>query len=639
MSELRVADTTVPGVLESLRKCEWKVPQFQREFVWSTDQVSGLVQSILEARPIGMVTLWEQADQSQLSLTRVSLQDHDPATKKSTLKYFGSDLKAAKTFALLDGRQRCTAIAMAFGGFRAAHGKYKYSGRYFLDVCQQDPRKRVRYLKESDVRKDALDVDSNCVAKGLFPLASNQSEETVLAQWMRYLQALTKPENYPDGTLPEEKELSDRNKVLQEAFEGIVTTKMAVYYVPEKYELAEICDIFETLNTTGTLVSTVDLIHSWLYSDTVADPKPLLLRDWISEVGQRDGAIGWATLDDRPELVAQIVTACYVSLEQKPTPRPISTKQQKPEITSVKSSDLLATPVDHWKSVVANDELFATYIGDAQRCVAGGFFPWTACPYPVSVAVYVAHRWHWKFDSPENHPWTIDDLDALFKAFFWRNALARRYDQGFLSQLGTDLEGLKKILRSRPEAESGSAWAQSAETALGKLMRDVPTKSELIDWLTDGNQGGALQKAFLLPMIAGEKTDLVNNGVKLSFPSANPIELHHIYPREWCRNNKVGDLAKWLDEEKAGRDYVNSVANLMPLSRESNNKWKQKNPAQFLSERKLNFTNNQKNLRSLFIDEVAFGYLASGASGVKSFWDRRAELIADDLLTRTRVIV
>jgi uncharacterized protein with ParB-like and HNH nuclease domain len=43
MSELRVADTTVPGVLESLRKCEWKVPQFQREFVWSTDQVSGLV--------------------------------------------------------------------------------------------------------------------------------------------------------------------------------------------------------------------------------------------------------------------------------------------------------------------------------------------------------------------------------------------------------------------------------------------------------------------------------------------------------------------------------------------------------------------------------------------------------------------
>ena len=159
MSDLTVAATTVPGVLESLKKYEWKVPQFQREFVWSTDQVSGLVQSILEARPIGMVTLWEQADQSQLPLDRVLIQDHDPATKKAAPRYFGADLKATKTFALLDGRQRCTAIAMAFGGFRAAHGKYKYSGRYYLDVSQPDKRKRVRYLRESDVKKDALDIE------------------------------------------------------------------------------------------------------------------------------------------------------------------------------------------------------------------------------------------------------------------------------------------------------------------------------------------------------------------------------------------------------------------------------------------------------------------------------------------------
>jgi hypothetical protein len=77
----------------------------------------------------------------------------------------------------------------------------------------------------------------------------------------------------------------------------------------------------------------------------------------------------------------------------------------------------------------------------------------------------------------------------------------------------------------------------------------------------------------------------------------------------------------------------------MPLSRESNNRWKQKNPAQFLSELKIKFMNNEQNLRPLFIDEAAFEYLASGANGVKSFWDRRAELIANDLLNRTRVII
>ena len=66
MSELKVSDTAVPSILEMLKRGEWLVPEFQRDFVWSTEQVSALVQSILEARPIGMVTLWEQSEDGQL---------------------------------------------------------------------------------------------------------------------------------------------------------------------------------------------------------------------------------------------------------------------------------------------------------------------------------------------------------------------------------------------------------------------------------------------------------------------------------------------------------------------------------------------------------------------------------------------
>jgi len=31
MSDLKVSDVTVPGVLDALRKGEWRVPEFQRE--------------------------------------------------------------------------------------------------------------------------------------------------------------------------------------------------------------------------------------------------------------------------------------------------------------------------------------------------------------------------------------------------------------------------------------------------------------------------------------------------------------------------------------------------------------------------------------------------------------------------------
>ena len=84
---------------------------------------------------------------------------------------------------------------MAFGGFRAMHGLYKYSGRYFLDVKQSDPRKRVKFLRESDIRRQGLDSDATCVGQGLFPLASNIPDEPILSQWMRYLQALERSEN------------------------------------------------------------------------------------------------------------------------------------------------------------------------------------------------------------------------------------------------------------------------------------------------------------------------------------------------------------------------------------------------------------------------------------------------------------
>ncbi|SIR02238.1 Protein of unknown function DUF262 [Aromatoleum tolulyticum] len=433
MSDLKVHHSTVPGVLDSLRRGEWLVPQFQRDFVWTTDQVSSLVQSILEARPIGMVTLWEQSDSSQLNLERVSIPDQDSATRTASLLYFGPQVQASKKFALLDGRQRCTAIAMAFAGFRATHGLYRYSGRYFLDVKQSDPRKRVKYLRETDIRRQGLDSDATCVGQGLFPLASNTPDEPILSQWMRYLQALEKPENYRDHQLPPRDEIQRRNKILQDAFEGIVKTKLAVYVVPEKYSLADICDIFETLNTTGTKVSTVDLIHSWLYAETSSnDAEPFLLRDWFDDLGQRNGAIGWASSSDRPELVAQIVTACHVALIDKPQPRPVGRGRPEP-ITSVKSGDLLAVPTSHWQSVKTHDEMLARFLGDAQHVVAEGYFPWSICPYPVAIGIYVALRWHAEFDRSDTHPWAPEDLNALFRAFFWRNALTRRYDQGFLT--------------------------------------------------------------------------------------------------------------------------------------------------------------------------------------------------------------
>jgi hypothetical protein len=496
MSRLMVTDVTVPGLLERLRKREWLVPGFQRDFVWSTSDVVALVVSIFESRPIGMATLWEQGNTPEVELFPVSIPDHDPDQKCTKPRLFADvDGNPSKVFAILDGRQRCTALAMAFGGLRAHDGKYKYSGRYFLDVATTDATKRVVYVKESEVRKRDLTTDATCVREGLFSLTSNTEGEEILPQWMRYLQAIRNSAYYPAGQLPAAEELDRRDSILKKAFEGLVGTKLAVYIVPETYHLAAICEIFETLNTTGTVVSTVDLIHSWLYADTHNDPDgALLLRDWISDFGQKDGAIGWASVQDRPELVAQISTACYVALKSKPDPRMVSGSNVT-TIASIKAADLLATPTLHWKNLIHNDNLLAEFLGDFQNVVAGGFFPYSWSPYPVSAAIYVALRWHAYFDAPDERRWGREDLDSVFRAFFWRNALTNRYDQGFLTQLGTDIKEIKVWLNKRSEYPSTNHWAAFAQQSMSAYMgAGVPSKHTIVDWLTDGRQTGASKR-------------------------------------------------------------------------------------------------------------------------------------------------
>ena len=56
-------DTTrkpISEILDLLRRGEWQVPQFQREFIWSPEQVKKLINSFLKSYPIGLITIWKQ---------------------------------------------------------------------------------------------------------------------------------------------------------------------------------------------------------------------------------------------------------------------------------------------------------------------------------------------------------------------------------------------------------------------------------------------------------------------------------------------------------------------------------------------------------------------------------------------------
>ena len=642
MSTIRIESYTIANLIDNLRNATWQVPKFQREFVWDTSAIAGLATSIIDAYPIGMITLWEQSDRNPLELERLAIQDYDSAARKQTLRYFGEDTGNQRLFAILDGRQRCTAIAMAFAGFTPHFRGSKYAGRYFLNAEQPDPLERIVFRRSSELEKAGLTTTAACIAKGLFPLASDIPGEAVLRQWYRYAQEINNPQNYPNGELPELAELKRRDAIVQNAFDGINETRLAACIVPERYDLGQICEIFETLNLSGMKVSTVDLINSWVYRETEnAAGGALHVREWIKDFGELDGAVGWSVPERRPELMAQIVTAAYVALdrEDKPRPRQVSGTKRVTAIDSIKSPDLLATPSEHWESIVENQDRLAGFLADFQRTVAEGLFSYGKCPYPISSSIYVGLRWHKEFDLPStNSMWSVADLDSLYRAFFWRNALGTRYDQGFLTQLAKDLASLKSMLRKRGDFPTKSAWLHSCDAKLSELMQKsvLPDKATLIDLLTNGRPGGARQLALLLPMTARTARDI--DGVDISLTAEGTSELHHIFPKKWCSDNCSGPLREFLDKELAGRDWVNSIANLMPLARTTNNDWKTNSPRTFVERSQITFHSGEAFFDNVFIGQREFDLLVGAPELMIQFWKARAERLADDLLARMRLV-
>ncbi len=631
MSQLQVSDITVPVLLKKLRTREWLVPQFQRDFVWPNSAVIALVNSIIDSRPVGMVTLWEQQENTPLQLEPVSVPDWI-GDRPGRREYVAADTRPGRYYAVLDGRQRSTALALAFGGLRAQSGIYKNAGAYFLDVTARDDGERVKYFTLKDIKRKALDTTPSAISQGLFPLATDDPDR-MMGQWMQYLQSIYDKELYPEGKFPDPDELSRRNTILSGAFAGIFNTKLAVYTVPQEYSLADICEIFSTLNQTGVKVSTVDLIHSNLFSDTSGDAGgPLLLRESIDALGELDGAVGWSSSRDRPELVAQLVAAAYVAAETKPAPRAIGSKETR--IASVKSADLLGLPAGFWRKVFGESPKFANFLGGFQVAVAGGYFSMAQCPYPASAAVYVGLRWFLEFDGQVVH-WDIEKLDQLYRAFFWRNALASRYDQGFLTQIGTDLQAMKSFLNETTPDLTKEYWRTQANAWLDKTVGSRPTREDISALVSDGEERGAARRSALLLLYARAKEDIITPELSISMESG-ALDLHHIYPRDWCKNNAAA-LKECLGPDGKESEWVNSAANLMPMHRKTNIEWSKTAPATFLGEKAVDYDSRQPMWNWYFVDREAFEFLMAGEKGACRFWERRADLIAEEIYTRTAV--
>jgi predicted transport protein len=197
---------TLPEVVSSIRKGEWKIPRFQREFVWEKSKVIELLDSMYKEFPIGSFFLW------------IPPEDYAHYYKDIPELNIETGNRRFYTHFILDGQQRLTSLYAVYRGL-------EISGFDYSKIC--------------------FDLDTH-----KFNVEDEDNERNISIHVV----------------LNEDKFLKIYNNLTDERKKNIMTVKDKLKNYPfpvitiEDKNIEEACKIFERINQGGKRLSIFDLV-------------------------------------------------------------------------------------------------------------------------------------------------------------------------------------------------------------------------------------------------------------------------------------------------------------------------------------------------------------------------------------------
>lgn len=250
---------TIAEVMKDISNNKYVLPSIQREYVWDTEQIETLFDSLMQDYPIGAFLFWE-IEKSRLldydfyEFLRNYHEKNNTHNKKVDLK--GSD----GVTAVLDGQQRLTSIYIGLKGSYAYRLKYKqkksenaYPVRYlYLNLIEDAQDENNKYDFRFLTDKEFSGMTEGFWYKVGDILTMSQPGET--SQYVFDNIAFA-------GTYTKEQTLH-ANNTLQKLYNVVHTDKTLSYYKEKAVELDKVLNIFIRVNSGGTVLTYSDLLLS-----------------------------------------------------------------------------------------------------------------------------------------------------------------------------------------------------------------------------------------------------------------------------------------------------------------------------------------------------------------------------------------
>jgi uncharacterized protein with ParB-like and HNH nuclease domain len=255
------APITIHQAIDRVRKNEYLLPAFQREFVWSSDQIEKLFDSLMKGYPISSMLFWKVKGETKTDFRFYQFLKQYIQFQKTHNESTNTD-QVNDFHAILDGQQRLTALFIGLCGSYAykeyrrayAYSEWSYPTRHlYLNISKT-------YSEEESDREFIFSFIDKAVSKEKDLFSDNENNK-----WFRVgrILSLHQDENYDLDDFAEEQELDKESKKMLKRLDKVVHTDLIInYYEEDDQKPDKAVNIFVRINSGGTYLSFSDILMS-----------------------------------------------------------------------------------------------------------------------------------------------------------------------------------------------------------------------------------------------------------------------------------------------------------------------------------------------------------------------------------------
>ncbi|QNG60213.1 DUF262 domain-containing protein [Bacillus sp. PAMC26568] len=249
---------TIKKVIENIHKKKYLLPAIQREFVWGTDQIERLFDSLMQGYPVGSFLFWDVKKEKgkDFQFYEFIRNYHEKNNRHNPLASINGE---EDIIAILDGQQRLTSMYIAL------KGTYAYK---LPRMRRENPLAYPEQQLYVDLLGPSEDFDTIYDFRFLTENEANEKIDDV--HWFKVANIFHIKNPFEihqylikNGLSAIEQERAlFASETLHRLYQAINETPNINYFLEEEQKLDKVLNIFIRVNSGGTTLSYSDLLLS-----------------------------------------------------------------------------------------------------------------------------------------------------------------------------------------------------------------------------------------------------------------------------------------------------------------------------------------------------------------------------------------